>query len=53
MKAKVIKFCIAAFEEKMLKIYATIMTSIFLAIWIPTMVIAIKNMVQFWYNFIF
>ena len=53
MKAKLIKFCIAAFEEKMLKIYATIMTTIFLSIWVPTMAIAIKNMVEFWYNFIF
>ena len=52
--AKVLKqFAIKAFEEKMLKIYATIMTTIFLAIWIPTMAIAIKNLFVFWYNFIF
>jgi hypothetical protein len=53
MKAKLIKFCIKAFEEKMLKIYATIMTTIFLAIWIPTMVIALKNMFQFWIEYLF
>jgi len=52
--AKVLKqFAIKAFEEKMLKIYATIMSTIFLAIWIPTMAIAIKNLFVFWYNFIF
>ena len=52
--AKVLKqLAIKAFEEKMLKIYATIMTTIFLAIWIPTMAIAIKNLFVFWYNFIF
>ena len=44
---------IKAVEEKMLKIYATIMTTIFLAIWVPTMAIALKNMFVFWYNFIF
>ncbi len=32
-----------AIEEKMLKIYATIMTTVFLAIWIPTMAIVLKN----------
>ena len=52
--AKVLKqLAIKAFEEKMLKIYATIMTTIFLAIWIPTMAIALKNLFVFWYNFIF
>ena len=53
MKAKLIKFCVAAFEEKMLKIYATIMTTIFLAIWVPTMVIALKNMFKFWFEYLF
>jgi len=53
MKAKLIQFCYKAVEEKMLKIYATIMTSIFLAIWIPTMVIAIKNVFQLLISFIF
>ena len=53
MKQAIIKFCYKALEEKMLKIYATIMTTIFLAIWVPTMAIALKNMFVFWYNFIF
>ena len=47
------KFAIKAFEDKMLKIYATIMTTIFLAIWIPTMVIAIKNLFVFWIDYLF
>ena len=34
---------IKAVEEKMLKIYATIMTTVFLAIWIPTMADSIKR----------
>jgi len=52
--AKVLKqLAIKAFEEKMLKIYATIMTTIFLAIWIPTMVIAIKNLFVFWFEYLF
>ena len=52
--AKVLKqLAIKAFEEKMLKIYATIMTTIFLAIWIPTMVIAIKNLFVFWIDYLF
>ena len=38
VKEKLIKFCIAAFEEKMLKIYAIIMTGVFLSVWIPAMV---------------
>jgi len=52
--AKALKrLAIKAFEEKMLKIYATIMTTIFLAIWIPTMVIAIKNLFVFWIGYLF
>jgi len=38
VKEKIIKFCIAAFEEKMLRIYAMIMTGVFLSVWIPAMV---------------
>jgi len=34
---------IKAVEEKMLKIYATIMTTVFLAIWIPTMAVVLKD----------
>ena len=51
---KVLKLiAIKAFEEKMLKIYATIMTTIFLAIWIPTMAIALKNVFVFLFEYIF
>lgn len=52
--AKTIKILLTkAFEEKMLKIYATIMTTIFLAIWVPTMAIALKNMFKFWIEYLF
>ena len=44
---------IKAIEEKMLKIYATIMTTMFLAIWIPTMVIALTNVFKLIISFIF
>ena len=53
VKQAIIKFCMAAVEEKMLKIYATIMTTIFLAIWVPTMIIALKNMFKFWFEYLF
>jgi len=53
MKTKLIQFCYAAVEEKMLKIYATIMTTIFLAIWVPTMVIALTNVFKLLISFIF
>ena len=53
MKAKLIQFCYKAVEEKMLKIYATVMATIFLAIWVPTMAIALKNLFVFWFNYIF
>ena len=53
VKKAIIKFCYKAVEEKMLKIYATIMTTIFLAIWIPTMVIALKNLFVFWIEYLF
>jgi hypothetical protein len=53
MKAIIIKFCYKAVEEKMLKVYATIMTTIFLAIWVPTMVIALTNMFKFWIEYLF
>ena len=52
MKAKLIQFCYKAVEEKMLKIYATIMTTIFLSIWLPTMVIAITNVFKLLISFI-
>ena len=53
MKQAIIKLCYKAVEEKMLKIYATIMTTIFLSIWVPTMIIAIKNVVKFWIDYLF
>ena len=37
---------IKAVEEKMLKIYAIIMTTSFLLIWIPTMFLVIKELIQ-------
>jgi len=53
VKKAIINFCYKAVEEKMLKIYATIMSTVFLAIWIPTMVIALKNMFVFWFEWLF
>jgi len=53
MKQAIIKLCYKAVEEKMLKIYATIMTTIFLSIWVPTMAIALKNMFKFWIQYLF
>ena len=52
MKQAIIKFCYKAVEEKMLKIYATIMTTVFLAIWVPTMTIAIVNVFKLLISFI-
>ena len=53
MKTKLIKFAMAALEEKMLKIYATIMTTVFLAIWIPTMFVVLKDLFTFWFEYLF
>jgi len=53
MKAKLIQICYKAVEEKMLKVYATIMTTIFLSIWVPTMVIALTNVFKLLISFIF
>ncbi len=53
VKKAIIKFCYKAVEEKMLKIYATIMSISFLAIWIPTMLIALKNMFVFLFEWLF
>jgi hypothetical protein len=50
VKQAIIKFCYKAVEEKMLKIYATIMTSIFIAIWIPTMVLIVKQVLILWFQ---
>ncbi len=46
VKQAIIKFCYKAVEDKMLKVYATIMTTIFLSIWIPTMVLVIKQLIN-------
>ena len=35
-----------AVEEKMLKIYAIVMTSVFFAIWIPTMILVLKEIIN-------
>jgi hypothetical protein len=40
------KIAIYLTEWHMLKIYATIMTTAFLCIWIPTMFVAIKNVIM-------
>ena len=53
VKKAIIKFCYKAVEEKMLKIYATIMSTVFLAIWIPTMAVALKNMFVFLFEYLF
>jgi len=37
---------IKAVEEKMLRIYAIIMTTSFFALWIPTMFMVIKELIQ-------
>jgi hypothetical protein len=52
MKAKLIQICYKAVEEKMLKIYATIMTTIFLSIWLPTMAVALTNVFKLLISFI-
>jgi len=48
VKEKIMKFCVAAFEEKMLKIYATIMTSIFLCVWLTAMVGVVREFINYW-----
>ena len=47
------KIAIYLTEWSMLKIYATVMTTAFLCIWIPTMFIAIKNVFQLLISLIF
>ena len=46
VKKAIIKFCYKAVEEKMLKIYATIMTTIFLGIWLTAMVAVVQEIYQ-------
>jgi len=38
------RVCYKAIEEKMLKIYAVIMTGLFLSVWIPAMVAIVIEM---------
>tara|TARA_R100000742_G_C4200040_1_gene29424 strand:- start:384 stop:533 length:150 start_codon:yes stop_codon:yes gene_type:complete len=38
------RVCYKAIEEKMLKIYAVIMTGLFLSVWIPAMVAIVVEM---------
>lgn len=40
------KFCYKAVEWHMLKIYATIMTTIFVGIWLTAMVAVVQEMLQ-------
>jgi|TARA_R100000084_G_C4549658_1_gene99430 hypothetical protein len=48
---KVIKLiAYKAIEEKMLKIYATVMTGIFFAIWIPAMVAVVKEILKTFFS---
>jgi hypothetical protein len=49
VKEKIIKICFAAIEEKMLKIYAIVMTGVFLSVWIPAMVHIIKEMIKLYF----
>lgn len=45
VKQAIIKFCYKAVEDKMLKIYAIAMTTLFFSIWIPTMFAVIQEMI--------
>jgi hypothetical protein len=46
VKDKIIKFCYKAVEWHMLKIYATVMTTIFLGIWLTAMVAVVQEIYQ-------
>ena len=48
VKAKIKKFCYKAIEWQMLKIYATIMTGIFLCVWITAMVAVVNEALTYW-----
>jgi hypothetical protein len=49
VKAKIIKFCIAATEKKLLKVYAIVMTGVFLSVWIPAMVNIVIEICQIYF----
>ncbi len=40
------RVCYKAIEQKMLKIYAIIMTGLFLSVWIPAMVNVVIEMIK-------
>ena len=42
------KFCYKAVEWQMLKVYATIMTTIFVGIWLTAMVAVVQEFVTYW-----
>ena len=46
VKQAIIKFCYKAVEWHMLKIYAIIMTGVFLSLWIPAMVNVVYQMLK-------
>mgnify|MGYP001190999240 CR=1 FL=1 len=46
VKQAIIKFCYKAVEWRMLKIYAIIMTGVFLSVWIPAMVNVVYQLLK-------
>ena len=42
------KICYKAVEWHMLKIYATVMTTIFLGIWLTAMVAVVDEFIRYW-----
>ena len=46
VKQAIIKFCYKAVEWRMLRIYATVMTTIFLGIWLTAMVAVVQEILQ-------
>ena len=46
VKQAIKKFCYKAVEWHMLKIYATVMTTIFVGIWLTAMVAVVREMLQ-------
>jgi hypothetical protein len=50
VKQAIKKFCYKAVEWHMLKIYATVMTTIFLGIWITAMVAVVKEIIKTFFS---
>ena len=46
VKQAIKKFCYKAVEWHMLRIYATVMTTIFACIWLTTMVAVVKEIIK-------